>query len=500
MKHFFILIVIQILQEFYWVEEEISETVPAWYNVVFFEGEDASVTRAWVKTENLTKMVEPVEQPQGWAKIKSSKKQKMKGTLSMAKKAMGLRRENRLEKYSFASLFKGKWGKFADLTIDEEPEEAEESSPKKKKKIELVKTPKSVPKAVPKKAMPKDTKPQKINNRKSVGPSQKLDNTPKSSTPKSLNGDLFTKSKNTGKINMDSMMSPIPVNKKPQEINKRKSLGPSQNLTETPKSSTRKSLDENIMVKSRKFAIMNLDSPRSLSRKSLPALPESQTNLQKSASLTKEGATKKVDLLDRKKYESSNDEVVSCKYEKTKTNGGNTETPPKKIALTKVSNNTSVEQSSTPTAEKKVVTAIPSPLVPQTILSPLVPPKSPPKNPLLMPDKRTLVRLPSMTKNSKKSYTKPPLPSDVLIALAVRNLDPENHFGAKFSSIQAFLSLHFPYYNDQKLECREMIRRAYDINAKEETGKENFRIKGSLVEQVPFFNFSSCCSNIIYNL
>ena len=29
-----------------------------------------------------------------------------------------------------------------------------------------------------------------------------------------------------------------------------------------------------------------------------------------------------------------------------------------------------------------------------------------------------------------------------------------------------------------------MIRRAYDVNAKEETGKENFRIKGSLVEQL----------------
>ena len=76
------------------------------------------------------------------------------------------------------------------------------------------------------------------------------------------------------------------------------------------------------------------------------------------------------------------------------------------------------------------------------------------------------------------------MPSDVMIALAVRNLDPENHYGAKFASIQAFLSLIFPYFNEQRLECREMIRRAYDVNAKEETGKENFRIKGSLVEQL----------------
>jgi len=76
------------------------------------------------------------------------------------------------------------------------------------------------------------------------------------------------------------------------------------------------------------------------------------------------------------------------------------------------------------------------------------------------------------------------LPSDVLIALAVRNLDPNNHYGASFKSIIAFLTLHFPYFNRNVEECKDMVRRAYDINSKEETGKENFRIKSSLVEQL----------------
>ena len=128
------------MQEFYWVEEEISETVPTWYNVVFFEGTGSSVTRSWVKTENLNKMVEPIEQPAGWAKIQGSKKLKMKKILEMAQTAMSMPREVRLEKFSFASLFKGKWGKYADLTIDDETEdeETEVISSAKKKKIELI--------------------------------------------------------------------------------------------------------------------------------------------------------------------------------------------------------------------------------------------------------------------------------------------------------------------------------------------------------------------------
>jgi len=86
--------------------------------------------------------------------------------------------------------------------------------------------------------------------------------------------------------------------------------------------------------------------------------------------------------------------------------------------------------------------------------------------------------------NLDRNFPKPPLPSDVLIALAVRNLDPSNYYGAGFSSIIAFITLHFPYYNRNLEECKEMVRRAYDVNTREETGKENFRIKGALVEQL----------------
>ena len=79
----------------------------------------------------------------------------------------------------------------------------------------------------------------------------------------------------------------------------------------------------------------------------------------------------------------------------------------------------------------------------------------------------------------EKVYNKPPLPSDVLITLAVRNLDPQNHSGASFSSIVAFLSLHFPYYNRNIEECKDMVRKAYDINSKVSLNNCSVRSMGS---------------------
>lgn len=92
--------------------------------------------------------------------------------------------------------------------------------------------------------------------------------------------------------------------------------------------------------------------------------------------------------------------------------------------------------------------------------------------------------LPTINPHVGKDHPRPVLPSDVLIALAVRNLDPNNYYGVSFNNIISFLTLHFPYYNRHAEECREMVRGAYDISAKEETGKENYRIKASLVEQL----------------
>ena len=85
----------------------------------------------------------------------------------------------------------------------------------------------------------------------------------------------------------------------------------------------------------------------------------------------------------------------------------------------------------------------------------------------------------NLNPNLDRDFSKPPLPSDVLIALAVRNLETNNQRGVTGSNIAAFLSLHFPYYNRNLEECKEMIRTAYESS--EAIEKENFRIKSSLV-------------------
>ena len=36
----------------------------------------------------------------------------------------------------------------------------------------------------------------------------------------------------------------------------------------------------------------------------------------------------------------------------------------------------------------------------------------------------------------------------------------------KIISIVAFLTLHFPYFNKNREECKDMVRKAYDINSK----------------------------------
>ena len=52
----------------------------------------------------------------------------------------------------------------------------------------------------------------------------------------------------------------------------------------------------------------------------------------------------------------------------------------------------------------------------------------------------------SITSQEPFIFQKPGLTTDSLIAVAVRNLDPENRNGASFKKIVAFITLHFPYF------------------------------------------------------
>ena len=63
-----------------------------------------------------------------------------------------------------------------------------------------------------------------------------------------------------------------------------------------------------------------------------------------------------------------------------------------------------------------------------------------------------LLSVPEVSKT--KIYLKPPVSPELMIAIAVRNLDPQKVVGASCSDIVAFLSLHFPYFTDNYQECK----------------------------------------------
>ena len=120
-------------EEYYWIEEAESRTDPAWYHVVFLE---KSVSRSWVRAELVEKMTSPVKQPTnlGVKKNSSSMKARLKNALEMATDCRNLPLKERLKKYSFASLFKGKWGEYSDVSSDEE---TEDGGVKKKTKTKI---------------------------------------------------------------------------------------------------------------------------------------------------------------------------------------------------------------------------------------------------------------------------------------------------------------------------------------------------------------------------
>jgi len=77
-------------------------------------------------------------------------------------------------------------------------------------------------------------------------------------------------------------------------------------------------------------------------------------------------------------------------------------------------------------------------------------------------------------------YSKPPMSPELLIAIAVRNLDPHKEVGASCHDIVAFISLHFPYFNNNYEECKDMVRRECGMSSGFESGRENFQMRAEI--------------------
>jgi hypothetical protein len=83
-----------------------------------------------------------------------------------------------------------------------------------------------------------------------------------------------------------------------------------------------------------------------------------------------------------------------------------------------------------------------------------------------------------------KTFSHPKLPLDVLITLAVINLDPDNRNGVPSKKIVTFLSLYFPYYNRQQEECRKLVRMAQGQATGQEAENKSFKIKSILIPRL----------------
>ena len=109
--------------EYYWLDswnEDESKnhpeanSKPTWYHVVFFDV--PQIKRAWIKIEEIEKFESIDLPPKSSISMKPALKVRWKKILAMASECFELDREKRLEQFSFAALFDGKWGYYDETT------------------------------------------------------------------------------------------------------------------------------------------------------------------------------------------------------------------------------------------------------------------------------------------------------------------------------------------------------------------------------------------------
>ena len=112
--------------EYYWLaawdnfnnkkanDDKKTKTEPTWYNVVFFDF--PQVKRAWIKVGDILKLEDVDKPPKVTTRLRPCLRRKWKKILAMADDCHRLDREERLEKFSFAALFDGKWGYYDEYS------------------------------------------------------------------------------------------------------------------------------------------------------------------------------------------------------------------------------------------------------------------------------------------------------------------------------------------------------------------------------------------------
>ena len=385
--------------DYFWVDEDISEREPAWYHVVFFEGKGTEVTRAWIKSGDIVSMKTPIQQPNGnTLKKPGPLKKRLLNAMHIAEEAKKLKRSERVKKYSFEKL-----------------SSSNELNKDRKKRIKI--TPEPCSKNLPKHISKPSSRPVK-----------QVNQSKKQFIPASFLNPVF--SDESDKSDMSDQEDANLAMKKPVVVESNDfNVNPEKEINIDPNSSTIKGQGNNEFDLLSEIMQKYSDETETEKRKEYNILDDD---------FSVSGSDNEDNANDASLEESSDVGVSSFVIKEENIDSNLNDTGPQIQSVTS-----------------------------QCITEMFIKPEE-------------LVS--TFNPNLDKVFPKPPLPSDVLIAIAVRNLDPNNDFGTTESDIVSFLTIHFPYYNRNIEECKEMVANARENDDK--TEKHVFHIQSSTFTEI----------------
>ena len=386
--------------DYFWVDEDISEREPAWYHVVYFEGKGTEVTRAWIKSGDIVSMKTPIQQPNGnTLKKPGPLKKRLLNAVHIAEEAKKLKRSERVNKYSFEKL-----------------SSSNELKKDKKKRIKITPEPSS-------KSLTKHI------SKPSSRPVKQVNQSKKQFIPASFLNPVFSDESDKSDLsdqedNNIAMKKPVIVESNNFNVN------PEKEIHIDPNSRTIKGQGGN-----NEFDLLS-------------------EIMQKYSDETETEKHKEYNILD-------DDFSVSGSENEDNANDASLEESSDVGVSSFVIKEENIDSNVNDTGP--MIHSVTSQCMTEMFIKP-----------------EELVS--TFNPNLDKVFPKPPLPSDVLIALAVRNLDPSNDFGTTETDIVSFLAIHFPYYNRNIEECKEMVANARENDDK--TEKHVFHIQSSTFTEI----------------
>jgi len=478
------------VEETFLIDVEVNCNEAAKYHVVFFD-KTTNVARAWMNKDLVMKMLDPEEPPKPPIFKNDNIKKRYQHAKSMAVDSVNLPRIERIEKYSFASLYTGKWGDKSDNSEDLDRRSTEIDIDTRLIGIAGFQQPPGMKKKPAQRKIKRKIKKTKEKRFQGGKPEANVEDYSwetnfqclKCSQEVKFSRNFVKNHLRKHRLNFQEYLDKydIPENKEKlhrvrqwvqneEYLTKISEVAERRRSRSRSRSQSRKSIDEKETTQSTTSKdgdneVDNLlsQTPDPTEENPEPAEPDLNDELL-NAILDHNSIEAKDEPLEIESTPITNDASIPSPEEANRA-----EDDPE-------SRNSSIIMKlvdETDTSEKDKVNR------------PKIKEKSS-KTANQSPKKKGV----KPTKKNKEgyengdegehTYSKPPMSPELLIAIAVRNLDPHKDVGASCTDIVAFLSLHFPYFNDHYDECKDMVRRECGMSSSFESGRENFQMKAEI--------------------